>query len=152
IAVAVLAPLAIAIVEGAQEIRGIIRWYIEVRKGGFEAPEWVSGLPMVGPGVADWLNAHLQDERGPLSGAEVQSLTEWGRIIGGQAARRITTLLFALLIVFFMFRDSDTLLRQFQVVGTRLLGEPAQRLGRVATAAVRGTIDGLLLIGIGEAV
>src|SRR5258707_15361645 len=75
----------------------------------------------------------------------------WGRIIGRQAARRITTLLFALLIVFFMFRESDTLLRQFHMVGTRLLGEPAQRLGRVAAAAVRGTIDGLLLIGIGEA-
>jgi predicted PurR-regulated permease PerM len=50
-----------------------------------------------------------------------------------------------------MFRESDTLLRQFHAVGTRLLGEPAQRLGRVAAAAVRGTIDGLLLIGIGEA-
>ncbi len=151
IAVAVLAPLVIAIIEGVQEIREIIRWYVEVRKEGFEAPEWIASLPVIGPSVADWLNAHLQDERGPFSGADVQSVTEWGRIIGRQAARRITTLLFALLIVFFMFRESDTLLRQFDVVGTRLLGEPARRLGRVAAAAVRGTIDGLLLIGIGEA-
>jgi predicted PurR-regulated permease PerM len=151
IAVAVLAPLAVAITEGAQEIRGIIGWYIDARKEGFEAPEWVSSLPMIGPWVADWLNAHLQDERTPLSGTEVQSLTEWGQIIGRQAVRRITTLLFALLIVFFMFRESDALLRQFKVVGTRLLGEPAHRLATVAAAAVRGTIDGLLLIGIGEA-
>jgi len=151
IAVAVLAPLAIAIIEGAQETRGIIRWYIEVRKEGFEAPEWIASLPLIGTSIADWLNAHLQDERGLLSSADVQSLTEWGRIIGGQAARRIITLLFALLIVFFMFRESDTLLQQFRVVGTRLFGEPAHRLGSVATAAVRGTIDGLLVIGIGEA-
>jgi predicted PurR-regulated permease PerM len=152
IAVAVLGPLIVAILEGAQEIRGIIRWYVEVRKEGFEAPEWIANLPLIGSSVAEWLNTHLQDERGPFSGADVQSLTEWGRIIGGQAARRVTTLLFALLIVFFMFRESDALLRQFKVVGTRLLGEPAQRLGSVAAAAVRGTIDGLLLIGIGEAV
>ncbi|HLK81887.1 MAG TPA: AI-2E family transporter [Xanthobacteraceae bacterium] len=152
VAVAVLAPLAVAVVEGAQEISGFIQWYIEARKQGFEAPEWLSSLPMIGPWVADWLNAHLQDERSPLSGAEVQSLTEWGQIIGRQALRRITTLLFALLIVFFMFRESDALLRQFRVVGARLLGEPAQRLASVAAAAVRGTIDGLLLIGIGEAV
>ena len=39
IAVAVLAPLVIAIIEGVQEIREIIRWYIEARKQGFEAPE-----------------------------------------------------------------------------------------------------------------
>jgi len=152
IAVAVLGPLIVAILEGAQEIRGIIRWYVEVRKEGFEAPEWIANLPLIGSSVAEWLNTHLQDERGPFSGADVQSLTEWGRIIGGQAARRVTTLLFALLIVFFMFRESDALLRQFKAVGTRLLGEPAQRLGSVAAAAVRGTIDGLLLIGIGEAV
>jgi predicted PurR-regulated permease PerM len=151
IAGAVLAPLVVAAIEGAQEIRGIIGWYIEARKEGFEAPEWISSLPVVGPWVADWLNEHLQDERGPLSGADVHALTEWGRMIGVQALRRITTLLFALLIVFFMFRESDTLLQQFRVVGARLLGEPAQRLASVATAAVRGTIDGLLLIGIAEA-
>ena len=87
----------------------------------------------------------------PSSGAEVGSLTEWGRIIGGQAARRVTTLLFALLIVFFMFRESDALLRQLHAVGKRLLGPHAQRLGHVAAAAVRGTVDGLLLVGIAEA-
>lgn len=151
IAVAVLAPLVVAAVEGAQEIRGIIQWYIQARNEGFEVPGWIGNLPVVGPWVSDWLNEHLQDEGGPLSGTDVHAWTEWGRIIGGQAVRRITTLLFALLIVFFMFRESDALLRQFQAVGARLLGEPAQRLARVATAAVRGTIDGLLLIGIAEA-
>jgi predicted PurR-regulated permease PerM len=151
IAVAVLAPLVVAVIEGAQEIRGIIRWYIQARNEGFEAPGWIANLPIVGPWVTDWLNEHLQDERGPLSGTDAHAWTEWGRIIGGQAVRRITTLLFALLIVFFMFRESDALLRQFHAVGTRLLGEPAQRLARVAAAAVRGTIDGLLLIGIAEA-
>src|SRR5258708_11821970 len=124
IAVTVLAPLVIAISEGVQEIREIIRWYIEVRKEGFEAPEWIAGLPLIGASVADWLNAHLQDERGPFSGTDVQSVTEWGRIIGRQAARRITTLLFALLIVFFMFRESDPLLRQFRVFGAPLPGVP----------------------------
>src|SRR5258708_23967507 len=127
IAVAVLAPLVIAIIEGVQEIREIIRWYIEARKQGFEAPEWIASLPVIGASVADWLNAHLKDERGPFSGADVQSVTEWGRIIGRQAARRITTLLFALLIVFFMYRDCDTLLLQFQWFGLRLVCQPWDR-------------------------
>jgi len=54
--------------------------------------------------------------------------------------------------VFFVFRHSDTLLRQMKVVGDRLLGPPAQRFGIVAAQAVRGTVDGLLLVGIGEGV
>src|SRR5215471_6277415 len=66
IAVVVIAPLVFAVIEAAQEIRGIIQWYIEARKEGLEAPEWIASLPMIGPSVADWLNAHLQNERGPL--------------------------------------------------------------------------------------
>jgi len=152
VAVLVLAPLVVAAIQAAQEFRAIIRWYMEVHNEGFDAPDWIANLPMIGASVADWLNAQLRDERSPLAGADVRSLTEWGRIIGSQAARRATTLLFALLIVFFMLRESDPLLRQLRAVGKRLLGAPAQRLGIVAAAAVRGTVDGLLLVGIAEAI
>jgi predicted PurR-regulated permease PerM len=152
IAAIVLVPLVVAAVQAAQEFRGMLQWYLESRKDGFEAPEWIASLPLIGASLAEWLNAHLQDERNLFSGTDVRSLTEWGRIIGGQAARRATTLLFALLIMFFIFRESDTLLRQFRTVGRRLLGAPAERLGEVAAQAVRGTVDGMLLVGIGEAV
>ena len=152
IAIVVIAPLVIAAIEAAQEFRGIVQWYIDVRRDGFAAPEWIASLPMIGAPVAEWLNAHLRDERGPLAGTDVRALTEWGRIIGSQAARRTTTLLFALLIVFFMFRESDALLRQLRTAGRRLFGAEAQRLGDVAAAAVRGTVDGLLLVGIAEAI
>src|SRR5258708_8213839 len=81
VAVTVLAPLVVAISEGVHEIREIIRWYIEVRKEGFEAPEWIASLPAIGSSVADWLDAHLQYDLGPFSGADVQSATAWGRII-----------------------------------------------------------------------
>jgi predicted PurR-regulated permease PerM len=152
IAVVVLVPLIIAVIEVAREFRGIAQWVIESRKAGVEAPGWIADLPLVGAALADWLNAHLQAERNVFEGADVRSLTEWGQLIGRQAARRITTLLFALLIVFFAFREGDTVLRQMKVVGDRLLGPPAQRLGNVAAQAVRGTVDGLLLVGLAEAV
>jgi len=151
IAVVVLAPLVVAALEAAQEFREILRWYVDNRGEGFAAPEWIAGVPLIGASLSEWLNAHLQDERSLFSGTDVRSLTEWGRIIGGQAVRRITTLLFALLIVFFIFRESDVLLRQLRAVGHRLLGPPAHRLLTVAATAVRGTVDGLLLVGIGEA-
>jgi predicted PurR-regulated permease PerM len=152
IAVAVLAPLIFAAIEAVQELRGLALWVIQNREAGFEAPDWISDLPLVGPTIADWLNTHLQREGNPFAGADVNALTEWGRIIGRQAVRRITTLLFALLIVFFIFRESETLIRQLRTVGDRLVGPPAQRLGGVAAAAVRGTVDGLLLVGLAEAI
>ena len=152
IAIAVLAPLIIAVIEMAREAYSIAKLVIESRANGFEAPPWIAELPLVGPTLADWLNSHLQVEGNPFRGANVRSLTEWGQLIGRQAIRRITTLVFALLIVFFVFREGETLLLQAHVVGDRLLGPPAKRFGDVAAQAVRGTVDGLLLIGIAEAV
>src|SRR5262249_58170282 len=58
----------------------------------------------------------------------------------------------ALLMVFFVLCESDSLLQQVRTVGHRLLGPSAQRFLEVAAAAVRGTVDGLLLVGLGEAV
>jgi predicted PurR-regulated permease PerM len=152
IAVAVLAPLTIAVIEVAREVFGIVQWVMASRAAGFEAPQWIADLPLIGATLADWLNSHLQAERNVFEGADIRSFTEWGQLIGRQAVRRITTLLFALVIVFFVFREGDALLRQVEVVGHRLLGEPARRLGNVAAQAVRATVDGLLLVGLAEAV
>jgi predicted PurR-regulated permease PerM len=152
IAVAVLAPLAIAGFESAREFSAIAQWVIESRRTGLEAPQWISELPLVGPAISEWLSSYLQADHNPFQGADVRALSEWGQIIGRQAVRRTTTLLFALLIVFFVFRHSDLLIKQMVAVGNRLLGPQAQRLGSVAAQAVRGTVDGLLLVGLAEAV
>jgi predicted PurR-regulated permease PerM len=151
IAVAILVPLSIAAIQIAQEFRSIAMWVIESRKSGVSAPQWIADLPYIGNTLADWLNSHLQADGGPLAGADMRALSEWGQLIGRQAVRRATTLVFALLIVFFVFRDSEALLRQAKLVGDRLLGPPGQRLGLVAAQAVRGTVDGLLLVGLAEA-
>lgn len=152
IALVVLVPLVIATIQAVHEARGVIEFVIQSRKSGFEVPAWIADLPFVGAAIAEWLNTHLQPETNPLAGADVGAFTEWGRIIGRQAICRTTTLLFALLIVFFIFRESDELLRQFRAIGDRMFGPAGQRFGRVAATAVRGTVDGLLLVGLAEAV
>ncbi len=151
ILVAILAPLALTIIEAGQEYGTAVRWIKELRQHEIAAPEWIANLPLIGSSIADWLNSRLRGDS-PFAGAELSALTELGRVIGGQAVRRIATLFFALLIVFFVFRESDTLLRQTYAVGHRLLGPSAQRFLEVAAAAIRGTVDGLLLVAFGEAV
>jgi predicted PurR-regulated permease PerM len=152
ILVAILAPLALTIIEAGREYGTAVRWIAELRRHEITAPEWITNLPLIGASIADWLNSRLRGEQSPFTGTELSVLTEWGRIIGGQAVRRIATLFFALLIVFFVFRESDSLLRQTHAVGHRLLGPSARRFLGVAAAAIRGTVDGLLLVGFGEAV
>jgi predicted PurR-regulated permease PerM len=151
ILVAILAPLAFAIVEAAREYRTVAEWVGQFRRHEVETPEWIANLPLIGSTIADWLDLRLKGER-PLPSADVGVVTEWGRVIGGQAVRRLATLFFALIIVFFVFRHSDTLLRETHIVSHRLLGPAAYRFLEVAVAAVRGTVDGMLAVAFGEAV
>jgi predicted PurR-regulated permease PerM len=151
ILVAILGPLAFAIVEASRAYGTVVEWIGAFRRHEVETPGWIANLPLIGATIADWLNSRLKGDQ-PLVGANVAVVTEWGRIIGGQAVRRIATLFFALIIVFFVFRHSDTLLQQTHIVSHRLLGPPAYRFLEVAVAAVRGTVDGMLAVAFGEAV
>ena len=56
---------------------------------------------------------------------------------------------FTLLTLFFLVRDRDSIVAQFRRAGDRLLGPAGERIGRQALLSVRGTIDGLVLVGIG---
>jgi predicted PurR-regulated permease PerM len=152
IAVVVLGPLAFAAVEAGRDYRTALRWLDELRHHQLTVPAWISSLPLIGSTLTEWLDPRLTGERSLLSGIDVSALTEWGRIIGGQAVRRTVTFFFVIITVFFVFRESETLLRQMRAASHRLLGPPARRFLEVAAAAIRGTVDGLLLIGIGEAV
>jgi predicted PurR-regulated permease PerM len=152
IAALILGPLAFAAVEAGREYGSVVKWIAELRRHEVTTPGWISNLPLIGGSVADWLSARLSGERSFISGLDMSALTEWGRIIGGQAVRRVATLFFALLIVFFVFRDSEILLRQIDAAGHRLLGPSARRFLEVAAAAIRGTVDGLLLVALAEAI
>jgi predicted PurR-regulated permease PerM len=152
IAVVVLGPLAFAAVEASRDYRTALRWLDELRHHQLAVPAWISNLPLIGSTLTEWLDPRLSGERSLWSGIDVAALTEWGRIIGGQALRRTVTFFFVIITVFFVFRESETLLRQMHAASHRLLGPPARRFLDVAAAAIRGTVDGLLLVGIGEAV
>jgi predicted PurR-regulated permease PerM len=152
IAVVVLGPLAFAAVEAGRDYRTVLRWLDELRRHELTVPTWITNLPLIGSTLTEWLDPRLSGERSMLSGIDISALTEWGRIIGGQAVRRAVTFFFVIITVFFVFRESETLLRQMHAASHRLLGPPARRFLAVAAAAIRGTVDGLLLIGIGEAV
>src|SRR5262249_43036969 len=95
ILVAVLAPLALAIIEMGREYGTVVRWVGEFRRHEIAVPEWIANLPLIGALIADWLEPRLKGEQSPLAGADVGVLAEWGRIIGGQAGPRVRAPFFA---------------------------------------------------------
>jgi predicted PurR-regulated permease PerM len=59
---------------------------------------------------------------------------------------------FTLLGIFFLLRDADSVIEQLQVGSRRAFGAPGEDIGRQIINSVRGTVNGLVLVGLGEGV
>jgi predicted PurR-regulated permease PerM len=72
--------------------------------------------------------------------------------VGIQLATRLTILVFTLLALFFLYRDAHGVIEEAQAIAERLFGPPVRRLGKDTVEAVRGTVNGLVLVGLAEGV
>ncbi|NWO96593.1 AI-2E family transporter, partial [Escherichia coli] len=71
------------------------------------------------------------------------------RMIGVGVVHRAVVFGFTLLTLFFVLRDRDALIEQGRRAVLKLFGPTGERVGSQAIRSVRGTIDGLVLEGLG---
>ncbi|NIJ07818.1 putative PurR-regulated permease PerM [Sphingomonas vulcanisoli] len=152
IAVLILVPLALVVVEAAREASGLVGWFGEARRSGIPAPLFIQHLPFSNDITRWW-----QDNFGTAEATQHQFhrfqdrlLLRHTQLVGRDLLRRTIVFLFTLLALFFVLRDRVSICRQFALAGERLLGHSGERLGRQVILSVRGTIDGLVLVGLGE--
>ena len=141
--------------EAAREGAVMIRWMHELRQNGIGTPDWVSRLPFFGDAAAAWWQANFADPeaaRALFGRAESGGIVAFTRALGIQVASRLTILVFTLLALFFLYRDAHGVIGEAQAIGDRLFGPPVRHLGRDTVEAVRGTVNGLVLVGLVEGV
>jgi predicted PurR-regulated permease PerM len=137
-------------------------------KGPPELPQWLQQLPWLG----DWLNGMWLDkvssvaahgmgpgaadragEHAGVATATVQTrpaVYQWTRLVGVQLLRRLSTLVFTLLTLYFVYLNRDSLARDVPLVGRRLFGPAVEGLMKRAADAVRATVDGIVLVAVAE--
>ncbi len=153
IALLVIVPMVIGIARAAREAYDVARWIAEARANGIPPPAWLANLPFGSAEVTAWWQVNLATPEAATeqlhhwSGA---SLMAHSRLIGKGLLHRSVVFAFTLIALFFLLRDRDAIIRQLHVAGDRVLGPAGERIGRQAILSVRGTIDGLVLVGIGE--
>ncbi len=159
LAAVVVLPLVRLGVEAAREGRLIEPQASDLLKNGFGAPPLLlSHLPYFGGAVTAWWQDHLTGKQamellGPFVGhINTGNILGFTRALGIEVASRVTILVFALLTLFFLYRDGQSLMDEAQAISDRLFEQPGARLGRHAVAAVRGTVNGLVLVGLAEGV
>jgi predicted PurR-regulated permease PerM len=150
-----VAPLAGATIEVGREARGVITWVATAQNAGLPVPAWVGELPYFGGEATSWWKENLSD---PDAATELfgrvnhGALGDWTRALGFKLLHGMTIFVFTLLTLFFIYRSGATMSHRLLLLGDRLLGHRAERMALTAIAAVHGTVNGLVLVGLGEGI
>ena len=145
-------PLTLAVVQLSHEARLATTMVVDAREHGMEPPDWLARLPVGAAWATDWWDANLRDPetaRTLLGRVDRAQITLFGREFGAQLAHRGIMFGFTLAALFFLFRDGPRLIEQVRIASRRLFGSQGEDLGRQIIASVHGTVDGLVLVGLG---
>ena len=155
VALVFIAPLVVLGVQAAREAHDALTWAKSAEQSGIPAPDLLSHLPFGSGQVTAWWNENLSH---PSAGSELlhrlDNSTAIGltKSFGAQVVRRVVLFGFTLLTLFFLFRDGRTVTAQALAASARLFGPRGERVARQMVASVHGTVDGLVLVGLGEGV
>jgi predicted PurR-regulated permease PerM len=147
-------PLTLFAIEAGREAFVLVRWARGIEQTGLPVPDWVMHVPY-GANLATWWRANLAD---PAAAKELigridrSVLFEWTRTLGIQLFGRSTILVFTLMALFFLYRDGSGFVRQVAGLLRRVFGAAGVEVGQHVVTAVRGTVDGLVLVGLVEGV
>ena len=153
VALVFLVPLILAAIQIGHEARGIMHLVEEARTTGLPVPDFISHLPWGAEQARTWWQANLAEPAGysELAGhINRATLVSTSREVGAQVLRRSILFAFSLVTLFFLFRDGDSIVAQMQRAGARAVGPHGERIARQMVASVHGTVDGLVLVGLGE--
>ncbi|MDQ2804969.1 MAG: AI-2E family transporter, partial [Pseudomonadota bacterium] len=148
-------PLALVAVQIGREAHSVVQWFQEMQRNGLPVPGLVDRLPFGRPTVTNWWQENLSKPAGGtalvhrLNRGDMVSI---GRNVGSQVAHRLVLFFFTLLGLFFLFRDGEHLTSRMLVASRRAFGPAGERIAVQMVNSVHGTVDGLVLVGIGEGV
>jgi predicted PurR-regulated permease PerM len=137
----------------AQGSDGLARWVGELRENGLPVPGWVAQLPIAGEYLDRWWEANLGRPKVVvewLSGVHMESVTAWTSALGGALLHRLFLFLITLIALFLLFHDGAWLANRTLATADLLLGDAGERLASKIADAIRGTVNGTVLVALAE--
>jgi predicted PurR-regulated permease PerM len=150
-----LLPLGYLFYRGLREVPAVIHLWTSSREAGLPVPDWLDSVP----GIGMWAARQWQEtlaEPGALSGYAHSLLGGLdfaaGRTLVVVIGHHAMALFFCVVVLFFLYLGGDALAAQVDAVMARHLGPTGLRTRSLAVQAVRGAVNGLVLVGLGVAV
>ncbi|MBW8754050.1 MAG: AI-2E family transporter [Sphingomonadales bacterium] len=149
-------PLIMVATALAHDSATFAEWVRQSGAEGIPPPDLLGHLPY-GDQLIGWWQANLA-QPGALSRLSIlhregglSSLDLGGRFLGA-VLHRLLIIVFMLLIFFFLLRDGESLARGLRVGSARAFGPAGEHVGEQIVQAIRGTVNGLVVVGLGEGV
>ncbi|MBU6265943.1 MAG: AI-2E family transporter [Sphingomonadales bacterium] len=149
-------PLVMVAQAAVQDSAAVMDWVRDAQTNGVPAPDMLANLPY-GDHLRGWWTANLSQPGGlgriaTHSQAGSGGVLATGERVVGAVAHRAVLVIFMLVVLFFLLRDGERLGKAMQVATTRAFGAGGEKVFEQVVAAVRGTLNGLVVIGFGEGV
>ncbi len=151
----VVVPLVIAVTRAIAEVDGITAWINGARAHGVPVAAWVANLPVGSTQVSSWWTRHLSTPEGAaeqIARLDMGTIIEKSKSVGHNIVRRAVVFAFTVLMLFFIIRDHDAIGAQLTRAIDRAFGDAGLRMGRQINLSVRGTVDGVVLLGLAQGV
>jgi predicted PurR-regulated permease PerM len=159
IACILVAPLLVGADQASRQASTLAEWIATANNQGIAAPPALLKIPFIGGYLHTWWQTTLAQPRGLTrlfsggSATHLHSASEVLRRFGSQLAHRLVDAGFAFLCLFFLYKNGAALHAQIERVGMRALGPRRwERYASRIPTAIRATVNGLVLVGLGEGV
>ncbi len=145
-----LAMVTAALIHDGAGIRHLID---EARQQGLPPPPFLRQMPL-GPQIVGWWQSTLSVPGGinhlaPHTTGSTSPFGTEGRIISG-LLHRLLLIGFMLLVLFFLLRDGEKIVAAMRIGSRRAFGRAGENVADQAVQAIRGTVNGLVIVGFGE--
>jgi len=154
IALLLIIPVSWLISVLINELQIFINYLQIMNRDGGKPPEFFNNIPVFGDEVIAYWNENFGQPgslKNVLSNIHLQltPTSYYIKQVGLNVAHRSVQLGFTLLSLFFLYRDGDILFSQINRIGERCLGERWFRYAAGLPSALRATVNGTIVVGIG---
>lgn len=152
-----LLPLSWLVSVLVTEFQSFLLYLHQINRMGGEAPTFFQQLPVIGNDLVKYWNEHIGQPghvKALLSSFHVSiaPASYYIKLIGGSLLHRGVQVGFAVLSLFFLYRDGDSLFIQINHIGRFCLGERWSRYADKLPSALRATVNGTIAVGVGVGV
>ena len=158
IAISLVAPMVLLAIHLLIDVNAIVAYLLEADAMGKAAPVWLDKVPVAGAYLLEKWEIILAQPHQLSAFAEEWMSTQFNlaqklaQLVVLDFTGRLATLAFALWVLFFFYRDGDFLIRKINIMGYKWLQRRWPSYSHSVPSAVKGAVNGLVVIGFGEAI